>query len=355
MSDSKMSRFSIVPMKWASRMFAGAVHGRNVLYEKNWLHTHRLSTPVVSVGNLTVGGTGKTPIVLWLAKNLVEKGKRVVVLTRGYGGKFSGEKRVNLRSSEYFGDEPEMIAHRLDSDKAAVYAGPDRVASGQLAEQEFLPDLFLLDDGFQHRRLAREVDIVLCDSTQDAKDYNLLPLGLSREPIKSLNRAQWVIMTKVNLVPEDVCIKQSRDLTEMFSHLRDRILYSSYRVHSLVTKDEEILAERITEVFKDEPTLLVSGIAKPDAFETTVRSLGAFAVRKHLAHPDHYFYNSQDLKRIQEEAQKLSIQLVITTEKDFVKLRKLVSGNNLRFAYLRIEADVRGGESLVNEVLRLCD
>jgi tetraacyldisaccharide 4'-kinase len=170
----------------------GAVSGaRNALYENGLIRAHRLKGPVVSVGNISVGGSGKTPFIIMLGEMLKANGIRFDVLSRGYGRQTTGVKQVDESGTAAdFGDEPLLIARRL---RVPVVVGESRAAAGQFAERQFGPQLHLLDDGFQHRALHRDFDIVLV-SSEDARD-KLLPIGRLREPWSALGRADAIVLT----------------------------------------------------------------------------------------------------------------------------------------------------------------
>ena len=174
-----------------SSIFGVGVRARNALYDSGTVRARSLQGPVVSVGNLSVGGSGKTPFVLLLGELLTARGVKFDILSRGYGREKRGVARVDSGgSSRDFGDEPLLLARRLN---VPVIVGEDRYEAGLFAEKHFGPQLHLLDDGFQHRALARDFDIVLV-TPEDARD-SLLPAGRLREPLKSLSRADAVVLT----------------------------------------------------------------------------------------------------------------------------------------------------------------
>src|SRR5580704_15049791 len=172
-----------------SVLYGGYVRIRAWLYQNGWLKQQRLRGKVISVGNLTVGGTGKTPMVLWLAEKLLAEGKRVAILSRGY------------RGSGGTSDEIELMKHRLQR-RVTFGVGKDRFAEGHRIEQQEPVDIFLLDDGFQHLPLARDLDIVMLDGTHKLKDQWLLPSGVLREPISACRRADILVVTRKTERPD---------------------------------------------------------------------------------------------------------------------------------------------------------
>src|SRR5579859_3965253 len=177
-----------------SLLYGAAVRARAWMYQKGWLKQKRLKGTVVSVGNLTVGGTGKTPMVIWLAEKFLAEGKRVAILSRGYGG------------SGGTSDEIELMRERLRG-RALFGVGKNRYDAGQRLEAEGV-DIFLLDDGFQHLQLARDVDLVLVDRLQAQSNEKLLPAGRLREPSSALNRADLVVYTRMDGVKQTVRLVQ---------------------------------------------------------------------------------------------------------------------------------------------------
>src|SRR5258706_4320461 len=166
-----------------SQLYGMYARVRRALYERGWLKSERLKAVVISIGNVTIGGTGKTPMVLWLAEKLLAQGKRVGILTRGYKGAHGSS------------DEVELLKRRLGG-KVAFGIGPDRFASGSRLEAQQKVDVFLLDDGFQHLQLARDLDIVMVDGSRKLEDEWLLPAGFLREPISACRDADILIVTR---------------------------------------------------------------------------------------------------------------------------------------------------------------
>ena len=271
----------------------GAVTGfRNRLYDRGTLKTHRLQGPVVSIGNLAVGGSGKTPFLIALGELLQQRGVAFDVLSRGYGRATKGVALVDPEGSPRdFGDEPLLIARRL---RVPVIVGEDRYAAGQFAEQKFGPQLHLLDDGFQHRRLARDFDMVLVTST-DVRD-SLLPAGRLREPLSSIARADAIVLT--NDTPAD------------------GLPLAKQRVWHVA---RSIVASRL-----NERCFAFCGIARPENFFAELASCGV-ALAGQRAFSDHHVYTKADVRRLQELRQQHNAAAFLTTEKDAINLGQLIS------------------------------
>ena len=297
-------------------LYAAAVAVRNTMYDRA-LPARRLNAPVISVGNLSVGGSGKTPFVMLLGGLLKQRGMRVCVLSRGYGRKTTGARVVDPAGSPLeFGDEPLLIAQKLG---VPVVVGEDRYAAGQLAQREFAPEIFLLDDGFQHRRLARDFDIVLV-TPDDARD-RLLPAGRLREPLSSLARADAVVLV-------------SGAEPEMFPLAHQAV----WRVRRGILPPQ--VAPR---------SVAFCGIARPQNFFLQLRKAGIEPAAE-VGFRDHHQYsdaNIADLLQIQQNAQADGF---VTTEKDAINLGPLAS--RLRpLALVPVRMSLSDAESAVSAML----
>ncbi len=294
-----------------SRVFRSIVNARASLYTRGYLKTHRLDHPVISVGNLTIGGTGKTPLVIALAAEFRDRGYRPVVLSRGYRRSSRGTVVVSRGAGptlgwEESGDEPYMIALRLPG--VAVVVGKDRYEAGLMAERERLGNLFILDDGFQHRRLARDVDIVTIDSEEWANGEKLLPTGRWREPKSSLERAHAACVRTSDRVPVP------------------ELPIQTFRIHTL---NEGLFLNGkpvSVESLPSKPVVAFAGIARPDDFFEMLEGMGIELAQK-KSFPDHHAYRPTNLA-------DLGKGIRITTEKDAVRLGP---GD---FYFLRISANI---------------
>jgi tetraacyldisaccharide 4'-kinase len=270
-----------------SGVFGAAVRLRNSLYEAGALPAKRLKGPVVSVGNLSVGGSGKTPFVILLGELLKARGIRFDVLSRGYRRQTKGVALVDPAGlPQHFGDEPLLITRRL---QVPVVLGEDRYQAGAFAEQHFGPQLHLLDDGFQHRQLARDFDIVLV-TPDDARD-RLLPAGRLREPLSALRRADAVVLAS-GADPANFPLDGK----------------NVWRVRrGIVTRD---LPPR---------PLAFCGIARPQSFFAQLRKAGVGPAAE-VVFPDHHAYTEKDLRDLQFVAEQNDAGGFVTTEKDAVNL-----------------------------------
>src|SRR5271166_334161 len=274
-------------MNILSSIFAAGVRARNALYDRRSVHARRLQGPVVSVGNLSVGGAGKTPFVMLLGDLLTARGVKFDILSRGYGRKKRGVSQVDPGgSSQDFGDEPLLLARRLG---VPVIVGEDRYEAGLFAEKHFGAQLHLLDDGFQHRALARDFDIVLV-TPEDARD-RLLPTGRLREPLTSLSRADAVVLA-------------SGASPESFP-LDGKLIWRVRRGISLT----DVPARPI----------VFCGIARPQNFLLQLRTAGVEPVAQAL-YRDHHAYTERDIQDLLKLRQQSEAEGFATTEKDAINL-----------------------------------
>ena len=284
-------------------LYGLAVSMRNRLYDRGLFAVHRLPVPVLSVGNLTVGGTGKTPLVMWLVERARRQGCRPGVLARGY--RRAPGARLN--------DEGEMLERRFPG--LLQVQDADRVRGGQRLV-ELGADLVILDDGFQHRRLHRDRDLVCLDARQPFADGTLLPVGDLREPRSGLRRASMCVITRAAGLTNEELQGRTRWLCEI-SGRELPVFATEHRAVDLLIQPEGGSAPVAD--LRGRRVLLLSGIARPGSFEDTVRNLGAEIVR-HLRYPDHHAFRAAELQRAEQLAQKSSAQLLIT-EKDDARLQ----------------------------------
>jgi tetraacyldisaccharide 4'-kinase len=271
-------------------LYGAATALRNTLYDRRVLSSRRLEQPVISVGNLSVGGSGKTPFVIALGELLQARGIRFDVLSRGYGRKTRGVLVVEPDGSAAdFGDEPMLIARRLG---VPVIVGESRYDAGRVAEQKFHPQLHILDDGFQHRSLARDFDIVLM--TERDFDDRLLPLGRLREPLSSLQRADAIVLPA--------------GLAADLPALRQKPVWRIER---------ELVLPNLPAT-----PIVFCGIARPQQFFAQVRAAGITPAAE-IEFRDHHAYDKRDIERLLAMCGKLGAGGFLTTEKDAVNLGSL--------------------------------
>jgi tetraacyldisaccharide 4'-kinase len=279
----------------------------------------RLSRPAVSVGNITWGGTGKTPVVIALANELSKSGMKVAVLTRGYFRKERSEKSLVvsdgkniLADIEEAGDEPFLIADKLRG--CAVISGPDRILSSQVAADLFNPDIFILDDGFQHWKIERDADIVCINALNPFGNGLLIPAGILREGLGSLKRADEIIITNADIVREE----QVKDIEYKISQHSDvkplKAKYNASIVYKMATGELVAAAG-----FAGKPVTALSAVGENDSFKRLLERCG-LQVEQHFAFRDHHWYNGESLAKIFGAGRP-----VFTTEKDAVKLKKLLT------------------------------
>ncbi len=304
-------------MSALSLLFGAAVGARNALYSRGVLPSRRLGRPVISVGNLSVGGSGKTPFVLLLGELLKQRGIAFDVLSRGYGRRTRGAAIVDPGgASRDFGDEPLLIARKL---QVPVIVGEERFAAGRLAEERFPSRLHLLDDGFQHRALARDFDIVLV-TAEDAHD-RLLPAGRLREPLSALARADAVVLTSG--APEDVF------------PLEGKLVWRAHRT----------IAPR------DLPAhpLAFCGIARPKNFFVQLRNAGVDLAAE-ASFRDHHQYTEKDVRDLMAMATRSEADGLVTTEKDAVNLGGYFSALK-PLAVVPVKMDLLDGQCAIDVLL----
>jgi len=330
------------PLLWPWSLVYRIVIGlRNFLYEIRVLRSRKLPLPVVSVGNLTVGGTGKTPTVLWLSHALRERGLKTMILTRGYGGTGAAavidpedaERRLDEAAGTLlaYGDEPAMMS-ALYGQRVAV--GADRYRVGlELSRDPRNADLFVLDDGFQHRRLGRDLDIVLVDSGCEG---SLLPAGPLREPVRALRRADIVLVTGAH---EHWRSRLERRFDS------SRVFFVDRRPRAVLVRTESGHQERTLAALAGARVLAVAAIADPAPFYAMLRECEAIIVDT-LEYPDHHAYSEGDWREINRHP----AEKIVTTEKDYVKLARFPFSTG-RLLALRMEMSVDRPEALLEYVL----
>ena len=290
MNVSPLVRMLLWPL---SLLYGAIVRLRIWLYAKGLLKQKRLKSPVVSVGNLTVGGTGKTPMVIWLAKQFLAEGKRVAILSRGYRG-------TNGTS-----DEIELMKFRLQG-RAAFGVGKDRFTEGQRIESQQPVDVFLLDDGFQYLQLARDLDILLMDASRGLAGELLLPAGRLREPLSAMSRANILVFTRTENMPGTVDAIQRLNQYPVFAAATQLVGFRRLGGEITLLSSSEIGAG---------PFFAFCGLGNPDAFFRDLRNWGV-AVCEQIAFPDHHRYTEEDVLQIQLEAKRAGANAFVTTEKD---------------------------------------
>ena len=299
-----------------SAVFRQAVASRHLAYRRGWLKTRRLNCPVVSVGNLSVGGTGKTPLVILIARILLAAGHRPCILTRGYARRRGNPLlilepgRGRAADPREAGDEPAALARALPD--VPIIVASDRGRAGLVAGQRYQATVCLLDDGFQHLALHRDLDVVLLDVTHPLSDLALLPAGRWREPLAALRRADWVILSRTELGDAPSWKRRVEALSP-----RARIFHCATRFAGLM---EARCGLPVPEPHRrGQKVMAFCGLGNPAAFFADLRSWG-FAVVAESIFPDHHVYRRRDLERISSLAQGTGAQAILTTQKDVMNL-----------------------------------
>ena len=353
-------RLLLTVLKGCSFVFTGVVSARLFLYEFGIFRRYPLGCQVISVGNITAGGTGKTPVVEILARELQKSGRKVAILSRGYRKRelpwylrlfreklepprvVSDGKRL-LLDSEMGGDEPYMLASNLPG--VVVLVDKNRVKSGRFAVKRFGCDTLILDDGFQYLKLRHRLEIMLVDKTNPFGNEHLLPRGVLREPIRNVRRADFIFITKSDGDSEALrarlrALNPAAEIIEC--RHRPRYLQNVY------TAEHEPL-----DWLRGRTVASLSGIAVPQSFENSLRAMGAKVVYCER-YADHHRYNAQEIIDALNKATDLHTDALLTTEKDAVRFPHLES-TPVPVYYLRVDIELLSGtESFHDAVERIC-
>lgn len=325
---ASLARLGLSVAAGGYRLGAGV---RNLAFDRGWKIVHRAGVPVVSVGNLTLGGTGKTPMVEWLARWFRAHQVRVAILSRGYG------------QTEGLNDEGRVLEENLPD--VPHLQGTDRAELARIAVEELESQALILDDGFQHRRLGRDLDVVLLDALDPFGGGRLFPRGLLREPVQSLRRAGVVVLSRADLISVEerkaIRTRAERSAGQPIRWLEARhapldVLDAGGRSYPLAPT-------------LDVPVAAFCGIGNPEGFRKTLEQIGTSLVG-FQAFPDHHPYHARGLADLAAWATTLGAELVLTTQKDLVKLRTQTLGP-LPLRALRIGLDLMEGASVLDEAL----
>ncbi len=289
-------------LRLASLPYAGVMRLRNLAYDRGWKKSQRAEVPVICVGNLSVGGTGKTPMVAWLCAWFRSHDVRVAIVSRGYGELESGSNDEALELELLLPDVPHL-------------QNPDRFAAVQLAYEELDMQAVVLDDGFQHRRLERNLDIVLIDASEPAQTDWCLPGGLMREPWSGLSRADIVVLTRCNLAS-----------TARIEQLRERVARHGQKALVIQSETQAIGWHGLNIPFaaiddlKGKPVVAFCGVGNSDAFFKTLEQLG-LELKACRSFPDHHAYSAEDVEQLSHWSAGEEAVAVVCTMKDWVKLQ----------------------------------
>lgn len=353
-------------LRQLSILFGGIVQLRLSLYKWGILRPHTLGCQVLSVGNLTVGGTGKTPVVEVFASALQAQGRRVAILSRGYKRKrpsfrkrlksrlmfqntgttplvVSDGKRLLLNSRES-GDEPYMLASNLPD--VAVIVSTNRVKAGQYAIKKLGCDTLILDDGFQYMRLRHRLDMVLVDRTNPFGNRCVLPRGLLREPVRNIRRAGFIFITKSNGDGAPELKQQLRELNPDAEISECR--HCARHIQNIYTGEEKPLS-----TLKGLAIAAISAIAVPQGFEDELKRQGA-TVLYHKTYADHHRYSQQEILDLINHSLQLGAQALLTTEKDAVRF-PFIDRRDIPIYFLRVQIEMLSGKEAFTEWIgRIC-
>ncbi|MEE9167791.1 MAG: tetraacyldisaccharide 4'-kinase [Candidatus Neomarinimicrobiota bacterium] len=309
-------RYLLLPL---ALFYWGTIFWRNLFYSIGFFVTRRLPVPVISVGNLSVGGTGKTSMVIYLAEKLQLQGVAPVIVSRGYRRKTSGTGLVSdgkkvMLSWQEAGDEPYFMANVLSG--VPIVVDEVRYRGAVFAIERFNPDVIVLDDAFQHRSLDRDIDIVLLNSNDPLETYKLLPYGKLREPWNHLRRADLIFWTKANLKPPHPT-------------LHSKVLQTKVPTFACRVEPDPFLRSANgqtvpLDALKGKKTVAFCGIGDPDSFRHLLQRAGAQIVH-FKAFADHHVYTRRDLENLTDTGEKEGVDLLVTTEKDIFKVVKWVA------------------------------
>ena len=323
------------------------VQARLLLYKTGIFKTNRLECPVISVGNLTLGGTGKTPVVEYIARFFIEKGLKPVILSRGYGRSsktpiaiVSNGENILLRPEEA-GDEPYLLAE--NNPAVPVIVGKDRFRSGEAAIKKFKPGVIILDDGFQHLSLARALNIVLLNCVKFSGNGYIFPAGPFREPVSALQRADMILYTHADEAPDNCCenLPVRKEILKLKTiHTFDKIVREN---------DQKKISPK---ELNKKKVVLFCGIGEPDSFRKRVEQYGAEIVHfKYFS--DHYVYKAGDLQSLHKTAETLKADFILTTQKDSVKIKEVVSAFPLIWTVM-MKIEFTEGEEKFQKALFSC-
>jgi tetraacyldisaccharide 4'-kinase len=343
-------------MRTLSGLYRLVVQSRLRLFRMGWIPQHHLGTLVVAIGNITVGGTGKTPVVELLARSLRDRGRRVAILSRGYksrklevpqhwpgpnGRPLPAEAMPKIVStgskllltSKFAGDEPYMLARNLAG--VAVIVDKDRVKGGRFAVSQLGADTLLLDDGMQYLRLAHALDIVLVDAREPFGTEALLPRGTLREPPRNLRRAGYILITKCDGGSNETLVSRLRRYNRTAEIIE--CTHGPIHLENLFTGERQPLA-----FLKNKWVAAISGIAVPENFERSLENLGArVEIRRRF--PDHHRFPRKEINKFMQRCVERDMELILTTEKDAVRFPRPTE-LDVPVYFLRIEVAILKGQ-----------
>jgi len=339
----------LTPISW---LWDWVYRSRRFFYTYDLISQNEFRVPVISVGNLTFGGTGKTPFTLWLSEYLYNYQKmKVMILMRGYKGKLENSSGILHADSKLgfspfeYGDEALLYARRLKN--ASIVVGKERSKNLNFYFHKELPDVVLLDDGHQHLKLARDLNIVLFDATMGLDNYKLAPSGYMREGFSALKYADLIILGRVDQVsPEKLGKLRELIYSKVGNHVPMGEVY--YSLSGLFTSNCNDFID--LDLIRGKNVICIAGIASPKSFFNMVKGVGANVIDE-LIFPDHHFFTFEDISQVLAEAEKKNA-FVITTEKDMVKIRRVI--NDERIMYFEVQVCFSSGEEETKKIINNC-
>ncbi len=338
------ARLLLFPLQIASWIVAAVAWCKRAGYRRSLLRRTRANARVISVGNLVAGGTGKTPIVMLLARELQRRGMRVAVVSRGYGGRAKRYPLVVSRGDGVLagaaeaGDEPVLVATRCPG--VSVVVAPNRADAARLAAEKLGAVVLLLDDGFQHQSLARDLDLVVVDAERVFGNGAVLPLGPLREPKGALAHAHAVWFSRGDAMSE-----RARRLEAIARSRGQLVVKSDYRIADVVEISSKGSMGR--DALSGAKVFLLSAIALPESFRTVAQKAGA-VIAGERAFPDHHAFRRDEIDEVDRQARAAGAAVVVTTEKDAVK----IAGARPSWLAVALEVEItEGGEALWRRIL----
>ncbi len=321
---------------------------KRILYDCGIVKQYVFEIPIISVGNITFGGTGKTPFIIWLSKHLYSKGLKVLILTRGYGGNkeksygvLKDGRYLVLNPNEY-GDEALLLVRK--SKNATIIIGKNRCQNLEFFFEKEQPDVVLLDDGFQYLKLFRNLNIIMFDSTMELDKYKVAPKGYMREGLSSLNSANIIVLNRVNQISSE----KKKDIINIINkYIVENI--PIIEINQVPTGLFDTNFNKVLDMtsLDSQKVICLSGIASPLPFFDMIESCNASIIDK-VTYPDHYNYKSEDINELEKKATK-NDAVIITTEKDMVKIRRFTISR--RFLYIDIELEFVSGINRISKIL----
>ncbi len=330
-------------------LWDGLYRLRRFLYLVGFFNSRSFKVPIISVGNITFGGTGKTPFIIWLSEYIRGQGKRVMILSRGYKSKFETSSGLIAGSSRFigeasdFGDEPVLLARRLKNVPIAV--GKKRADNLAHYFEKEMPDVVLLDDGHQHLNLRRDANLLLFDATMSMERYKVAPLGYLREGMSSLGDADVIVIGHSDVAGIEQVTTLKKAIKE---YVRDDVIWAEvgHRPKGLFNRNYDRVFDK--EKMNGVHAIAIAGIATPEHFFSLLEKLGVVLIGKYPL-PDHHTYTQKEFREYQAVAKHHSA-IVVTTEKDMVKMRKFVEDEETLF--LQIDVEFFSGEEQVKEYIQ---